>query len=157
MAKRPGELTEKQERFCLNLFSGMSQREAYIQAGYSSDALPATIDTKASILSSTAKISERLAELRQAAQDETIANVLERKQRLTEIVRENVRNDKGIPIRTYNIQAVAELNKMDGIYDTRTVVNNDNRSINISVRSEESQDLLNGLTKRLEPATEATE
>ncbi|MFC1972444.1 terminase small subunit, partial [Chloroflexota bacterium] len=40
-------LTPKQERFCLNLLKGMSQREAYIQAGYSGNQARDTIDNHA--------------------------------------------------------------------------------------------------------------
>ena len=42
--KDKNKLTPKQERFALNLFKGLSQREAYIQAGYSSKQLPSTLD-----------------------------------------------------------------------------------------------------------------
>ena len=109
MAKRPGELTDKQERFCLNLFSGMSQREAYIKAGYSSDALPATIDRAAFELVQSPKISTRLAELRQAAQDAAIGTVVERQQILTTIYR----TDESAK---HRISAISEHNKMTGAY-----------------------------------------
>jgi len=80
-------LTQKQETFCLNLFQGMSQRDAYIAAGYSPRQSPATIDRHACDLAKTDKILARTEELRQAAEDASVATVLERKQVLTEIVR----------------------------------------------------------------------
>ena len=119
MAKRPGELTDKQERFCLNLFSGMSQRESYIQAGYSDSALPATIDRAAFELVQSPKISTRLAELRKAAEDKAIGTVVERQQILTSIYR----TDESAK---HRISAISEHNKMTGVYDTKTVINNIN-------------------------------
>jgi hypothetical protein len=80
-------LTIKQERFTLNLFNGMSQREAYVKAGYSANSLPATIDHHACVLAGSDKIVTRLAELRAEAKDDTIADVRERQQILTEIAR----------------------------------------------------------------------
>lgn len=80
-------LTQKQEKFTLNLFKGLSQREAYIQAGYSSNQLPATIDRHAYELANTDKILARFNELREAAKNAAIADVEERKQILTEIAR----------------------------------------------------------------------
>lgn len=162
MAKRPGELTDKQERFCLNLVSGMSQREAFLQAGYSQGMAPATVDVKASQLAAADKIKIRLAELRQAAVDKTIMSVVERKQRLSEAGRADITDfidSEGVPILTADtanhravteyivserytklgerivktriklsdpVSNIAELNKMDGVYDTKTTINNIN-------------------------------
>src|SRR4030042_6113996 len=81
------ELTPKQERFVLNIFQGMSQREAYVKAGYSNRSKPETIDSHACRLVDSAKIMTRLAELQQAAEDAAVMNVRERKKRLSEIGR----------------------------------------------------------------------
>lgn len=80
-------LTPKQERFCLNIFQGMSQREAYIKAGYSSKQGIGPIDRNSCILANSNKIIKRLSELKQAAEDESIATVQERKQILSDIAR----------------------------------------------------------------------
>jgi phage terminase small subunit len=80
-------LTQKQETFCLNLFQGMSQHEAYLKAGYSNKQSPAVIDKNASILAKTSKVLVRIDELRKKAEDDSVMDVLERKQRLTEIAR----------------------------------------------------------------------
>lgn len=80
-------LTPKQKRFVLNILKGMSQREAYIKAGYSNRSKPATIDSHACRLVQSAKIMTRLAELQQAAEDVAVMNVRERKKRLSEIGR----------------------------------------------------------------------
>jgi len=80
-------MTQKQESFCLNLFQGMSQRDAYIAAGYSPKQAPATIDRNACDLANSTKILARWGELKQKAESAAIASVQERKKRLTEYVR----------------------------------------------------------------------
>ncbi len=152
-------LTQKQETFCLKIFEGMSQHDAYLAAGYSNKQSSAVIDKNASILAQNSKVLVRIKELRKTAEDESVMNVLERKQRLTEIARAKVNDyvtehgivlDKSSPnpgavsglkskvvyykkgrepevitdINMHNpITAIAELNKMDGIYETGTNVN----------------------------------
>ncbi len=83
-------LTQKQEKFTQNLFKGMSQRDAYTEAGYSSNQLPATLDQHAYELANTAYVLARLAELNKRTEDETVMEVLERKQRLSVIGRANL-------------------------------------------------------------------
>jgi len=80
-------LTPKQEQFTLNIFSGMSQREAYIKAGYSSNMLPNTIDRNASALANSNKILTRLNALKKKAESDKVMSVKERKERLSEIGR----------------------------------------------------------------------
>jgi len=89
--KREG-LTDKQERFCLNLFQGMSQRVAYIDAGYSSKRPLAQIDVDACRLAVKPKIILRLTELREAAEKDSVASRIEVEQMLTEIIRGRVTN-----------------------------------------------------------------
>ncbi len=80
-------LTQKQDRFARFWFDGLSQREAYIKAGYSSRQSFTTIDRHASALSKNDKVVTRYNELRKAADDASVLKVLEINQRLTEIVR----------------------------------------------------------------------
>lgn len=108
-------LTYKQEQFVQNRLKGMTQRDAYINAGYSNNKLPAIIDTNASILANSTKILLRVAELNEATESKLVADVKERKQRLTVFIRENLYSKFGIN-RVANIQAVTELNKMERIY-----------------------------------------
>lgn len=183
------ELTQKQEKFTRNLFEGMSQREAYIQAGYSTKYAPAIIDTNACILANSNKIVLRRAELNKVAEDASVGKVLERKQRLTEIFRARLtdyitcgpdrdlisvgpespntaafqeinsrtefdKDGAGVAVITklklHNpIQAIAELNKMDGTYDTPTTINQDNRQINFIVGDKAGKQLIEGVAKRL--------
>jgi len=100
-------LTQKQETFAQNLFKGLTQREAWIQAGYSSKYAPAIIDVHACQLAAQDKIKVRLTELNLKTEDVTVATVKERKEKLTQIMK----GDKYNPI-----QAIAELNKMGGDY-----------------------------------------
>lgn len=82
-------LTQKQENFVNNLFQGMTQREAYVEA-YKPRLSIKDIDSSASRLSSIPKVSARLEEMRQAAKGVLIADAVERKERLTEIVRAKI-------------------------------------------------------------------
>ncbi|GAI87124.1 unnamed protein product [marine sediment metagenome] len=83
-------LTQKQETFTQNLFKGMSQREAYIEAGYSPKSSMATIDNHACQLANSGKVVARWEELKKKVEDASIATVKERKQILTEIARGNL-------------------------------------------------------------------
>lgn len=87
MANKGNKLTPKQERFCLNLLQGMSQREAYIKAGYSPNTKPEAMDVRACELAKVSKVQVRLAELLSRTQNDAIMSVIERKERLSEIAR----------------------------------------------------------------------
>lgn len=176
------QLTPKQERFCLNLFSGMSQRVAWIEAGYSSKYPPKIIDENSCRLAAENKIKARMTELKAKAEDATIATVLERKQRLTSILRANlvdfqddngnVKFDQAIPghvaVSEYSvttighdegevvmskklklrdpISAIAELNKMEHIYETdKSGQTINNTQYNIIVESAGAEDMLKRL------------
>ncbi len=80
-------LTPKQENFARNLFSGMSQRDAYIQAGYSSNNSLAVIDEHSCKLAAKDNIKIRIAELKTSAVDKSVMTVIERKKRLSELGR----------------------------------------------------------------------
>ncbi len=84
-------LTQKQERFATNLLQDISQREAFLQAGYSTrNRSPSAIDVDASRLANSPKILLRLAELRKEASKALVANFEERQRILTEISRGNL-------------------------------------------------------------------
>ena len=76
-------LSTKQEIFCLSLFQGMNQTEAYEKAGYLSK-YPRSV---ASRMSTKVNIVSRIQELQREAKDALIADVIERKEILTEIAR----------------------------------------------------------------------
>lgn len=175
-------LNQKQETFCLKYFKLGNATEAAILAGYN----PKYAATHTTRWLKMANISERLAELNKAAKDETIAEVIERKRILTEIIRarmsdfvkvgaDGIRisidpdnancaalrevrswakcNDNGtrkvvtiIKLRD-PIQAIAELNKMEHIYEPEGSVTIDNRSVTINVNSEKARSLTQRLIK----------
>lgn len=163
-------LTQKQETFCLKYFELGNATEAAIIAGYS----PKTARYIASENLTKPYIKQRYDELVQKAEDASIATVVERKQVLTEIVRgrfadfmtkltaEKLRSaalqeiriieyGKEVPVKTTTIklhspiQAIAELNKMERIYEAEGTVTIDNRILVINVLSEKGK----SLTERL--------
>ena len=83
-------LTKRQEDFARYLFEGMTQREAWIKAGYSSNYPAKIIYENACRLANKSKIVARVAELNQATVDASVATVLERKRILTELARGNL-------------------------------------------------------------------
>jgi phage terminase small subunit len=80
-------LTAKQEAFAQALFAGMSQRAAWIEAGYSSKYAVELIDTHACNLANSDKVQLRLQELRDAAAASKISDYRERQEILAEIMR----------------------------------------------------------------------
>ena len=80
-------LTHKQEQFTLNLLAGMSQRDAYIKAGYSKKQPISVIDSNACVLAKSSKVLARQAELNKKVESNKVAGVEERKSILTEIAR----------------------------------------------------------------------
>ena len=108
------ELTQKQERFAVNLFSGMSQNAAYIFAGYANNT-KAIIAVNASRLADNTKILLKIQELRDKAESKKVMSVRERMERLTQFARDAYIKPRDA------LGAVSELNKMDGAYaPTRT-------------------------------------
>lgn len=169
-------LTQKQETFCLKYFELGNATEAAIIAGYSCK----TAQTIAAENLGKPMIIERLKELRQVAEDTSIATVVERKQVLTEIIRERFGNfikadgveleltdenlrsaalqeiritdftggkdgrakEKTTTIKLHNpIQAIAELNKMERIYEAVGTMVIDNRTLTINVMSDKAKEL----------------
>jgi len=80
-------MTAKQEAFALGLFKGLTNREAYRQAGYSMRGTENRVDVDASRLASSPKVFLRLSQLREAVASASIADVTERKEILSEIAR----------------------------------------------------------------------
>jgi len=83
-------LTQRQENFTLNLLKNLTQREAWIQAGYSSKYAPAIIDKHACELANKGKIQGRLAELRAEAASAAVMSLQEMLEAHTEIARGRV-------------------------------------------------------------------
>lgn len=139
-------LTQKQETFALNLFKGMYQRDAYIDA-YKATYSMETVDANASRLAHNVKVLARLQELQEAIVDTTVMTVQERKERLSKIGNEELLSSKGSIIRSGNIQAIDLLNKMERIYEEGIKVNIDNRTIEIIVSSDTAKKLTEQIIK----------
>jgi len=167
-------LTQKQERFTRNLFEGLSQREAYIKAGYSSNSSPETIDKHACQLANSAKILSRYIALQKKADVDVVASYDERLKILSEIGRGRLADfvdDAGVidkrkltsraiqavdqqlvrgkiatvtKLRLHNpIQAIAELNKMDGSYAPEKSIN-----LNLEAKDLTDEELLSIINER---------
>ncbi len=80
-------LTLKQEAYAVNLFQGMTQREAWVQAGYSNRYPVQWIDSHACRLANLVKIKTRLAELRAEVAKPSIMGLQEMLETHTEIAR----------------------------------------------------------------------
>ena len=133
-------LTAKQEKFCQNLLSGMNQTEAYKNAYDCDNMQIETITNNAYMLSKKSDITARMLELYNMAAKPVIMSVMKRKKRLSDIAEEDIVS-KGVPVRTWNLQAIDLLNKMDDVYKTDT--RESQTIINIIVKDNETKDLLN--------------
>lgn len=106
-------LTPKQEAFALNLFKGLSQREAYVRAGYSSNGKDNTTDIEAHKLANLPKVTQRVLTLQSEVRKVAIANVQERQEIATQVARAEM---KAPVTGKEKVLAIAELNKMGGDY-----------------------------------------
>ena len=103
-------MTQRQDDFCLYYFECGSAIKAALKAGYSTK----TADVIASENLTKPKIQERLASLRQKTEDSTVATVLKRKQRLSEIINHSI----DAPVSAGHIVAATrEINMMERIYE----------------------------------------
>jgi phage terminase small subunit len=110
----------RHEKFCVAKLNGVPSAEAARQAGFSSKCT----DIYGFRLLKRPDIQARLAELQEKASSEDVAKVLERKIKLTEIIRDDVTSTR------IKIMAIAELNKMEGAY-APTKVETQNQTVAI--------------------------
>ncbi len=120
MAKQPTTIgtplaNPRHERFTINLFRGLNQRESGLGVGYALS----RVDATASHLVRNVKIIARLKELNDYVAKKTVSDkimeVEERKEKLSEIGRETVVGRAGV-VRVGNLGAIDLLNKMDKVY-----------------------------------------
>ncbi len=159
-------LTEKQRTFTLKVFETQEPGPAYFEI-YKVRSM-AVASACASRLLINAKVQEYLQELRQRAEDDSVANVLERKQVATLIVRgrfadfmtnltpeklrspalKRLRVTEGPAGKTTTIElhspleGVDRLNTMDQIYKDGPAVVVDARSVNIGEGATDAKDKL---------------
>lgn len=112
-----GRLTQKQENFCLKYFELGNASEAARLALYS----PRTAASIGMENLCKPQIQARIDQLRKAAEDASVATVLERKQRLTNILRASVPDfvsQDGIKVdgESPNVGAVSEVTTRTKIY-----------------------------------------
>ena len=108
--------TQKQKGFARDTFSGMTNRDAYMN-NYNAEGMAlTTIDAAASRCANNVKVKAYLDELNKETETENVASVLERKETLTKIIRKEHTDRYKIPIYTPKLQAIDLLSKLDGAY-----------------------------------------
>ena len=85
-------LTVKQEKFCLGYAKSGNARQAYKSAGYNCKN-EASLDASASKLLSNPKVKARLVELAEDAKNNSIADIQEMQEKLTEIIRQHLEEE----------------------------------------------------------------
>lgn len=106
-------MNDRQEKFCIEFVRCGNATEAYKRAGYQVKTEEAA-GVNASRLLRNANVQQYIAKLREKADDAKILNAKERRMILSEIV-----NDLEASKRD-RIRAIDVMNKMDGIYITKT-------------------------------------
>ena len=154
----------RQEAFCIyHVLQRLPKTEAAVKAGYSrSSAVHGTLMTFPAVV-------ERIKELKEIIATQSIMSVAARKAKLSEIGSANLRDfqqdgvmkpfdvkveypgalaevsyDEGMlnKIKLHDpVKAIAELNKMERIYETGTTINIDNRKLEIIVSSDRAKEL----------------
>ena len=124
-------LTDKQEKFCLNIVSGMNQADAYRNSYDAQNMADDTIYAEASKLMSNHKVTTRIEKLRDKAANSSIMSAIQRKEFLTNMIL----NDTDAN-RTDKLKALDILNKMDGEYITKIEADVDISDIRVELRDE---------------------
>lgn len=100
-------MTRREKAFCLNIKKGMSNKDAVIAAGYKSKDPSKT----AYLLMLKDDVKEYLDIIAERIEDKAVANIQERQEMLTQIMREEAVADR--------LKAIDLLNKMTNVYVTR--------------------------------------
>ncbi len=136
-------LSQKQETFCLEYFSNRNATRAAIVAGYSEKTARAIAWENLT----KPDIKRRLQQLRDMATSEKVMPEIMRKERLSEVARDDYKT----PLTAKEVVgAITELNRMDGVYDERPQFN-DNRQYTIVVSEEGMRDKVNALLSGRKP------
>lgn len=124
-------LTAKEEKFCINVFSGMTLTDAYKNAYNTDNMTDKTANEKASIVAKKDKIRARIQQLRDTANNDKIISAIRRKEILTEIVlNENIDS---------KMKAIDILNKMDGEYIQKIQADVDNH-VDIQIKLDDENE-----------------
>ena len=103
-------MNSRHRKFCEGVVAGKTAGQAYIDAGYDSQGKAAI--TNASRLLTNDNIKQRISNMMDKTESNTIKTVKERKEMLSRIMDNNEDSDGNTAIR-----ASAELSKMDGAYE----------------------------------------
>lgn len=104
-------LTEQQENFAKAVaLDGMNFSDAYRSAYNAEGMLPSSIWTEASLLKDNPKVAQRIDELRLLVASPKIMTAQERKEWLTEVIKDSNEATKN------RLSASDQLNKMEGLY-----------------------------------------
>lgn len=122
-------LTAKEEKFSVNVFSGMTLTDAYKDAYDAENMKDETIYVKASELMKKDKIRVRVQQLRDEANNSKIVSAIKRKEILSNIILTDTTDQI--------MKAIDILNKMDGEYIQKVQADVDNHiDINIDIEEE---------------------
>lgn len=129
-------LTPKQEKFVVHIVEGLSQREAYIRAGYSTEGkTDEYIDKKACELFANGKVKGRYKELMNEHKDKALWTREEAVRDLIWIKNQSRRDIEVIGVKQANsnafINAIKELNVLEDLYP-KDVVTNDTQENEIA-------------------------
>ncbi|PSL41715.1 terminase small subunit [Salsuginibacillus halophilus] len=115
------DLTAKQEKFVQGLVSGLSQREAYKQAGYSTNMSAERMDTAANKVLKNAKVSTRYEELMQEHRQKALWTREEAVNDLIWLKDQSKYSIEAAGVRQANsnamLNAIKELNAIEGLYE----------------------------------------
>lgn len=107
-------LTDKQEKFCVNVATGMTLIDAYKNSYDAENMKDDTIYSKACLLAKEDKIRARIEELRKEARADKIMTAIQRKEFLTNMIMNDIEANRSDKLKALDI-----LNKMDGEYVTK--------------------------------------
>ena len=157
------DLTEKQKAFARGVFEGLSQREAYKKAYDCSTKKDKTVDELASRLARNAKVKEYLEEMNKEVEKSAVLSKKERMEWLSRVVTTPINAVDGesdlcqeyteTQGETFSsmkykmpskIQAIQELNKMDGAYEPEKIEVKSELSFSSLLKSLPSDPLVRG-------------
>ena len=113
-------LTLRQEKFILNYIETGNASKSCVLAGYS----PNGSNVTGSQLLAKPNIKAEIDKLKAEIKANRVLDIAERKQKLSQIALETTKNKIGEPVFTNQIQAIAELNRMDQLTDKQPVTIN---------------------------------
>ena len=124
-------LTDKQEKFCVNVATGMTLADAYKNSYNTDNMVDNSIYCESSKLMSNPKIIQRVEELRKEIRADKIMSAVQRKEFLTNMIMNDIEAN-----RTDKLKALDILNKMDGEYITKVEANVDLSDIRVEIRDD---------------------